>query len=126
MKTFLIALAALTLIGCSCLEDHRSAKLLPKLQPYVHEVATELALVPAHRRTVRDAIPAKTNPQLQPGTAALTFICTHNSRRSHMSQIWAQTAAYYYGLDRIESFSGGTAATACNCRTVAAMRRVGF
>jgi hypothetical protein len=43
-----------------------------------------------------------------------------------MSQIWAQTAAYYYGLDHVRAFSGGTAATACNCRTVAAMRRVGF
>ena len=27
------------------------------------------------------------------------FICTHNSRRSHNSQIWAQVAAYYYGFD---------------------------
>lgn len=58
--------------------------------------------------------------------ANLTFICTHNSRRSHMSQIWAQTAASYYGLDHVNAFSGGTEATACNCRTVAAMRRAGF
>ena len=43
-----------------------------------------------------------------------------------MSQIWAQTAAYYYGLNNVHTFSGGTQATACNCRTVAAMRRVGF
>ena len=43
-----------------------------------------------------------------------------------MSQVWAQTAAYYYGLDSVHAFSGGTHATACNCRTVAAMRRVGF
>ena len=43
-----------------------------------------------------------------------------------MSQIWAQTAAYYYGIDRIHAFSGGTEATACNCRTVAAMSKVGF
>jgi hypothetical protein len=43
-----------------------------------------------------------------------------------MSQIWAQTAAYYYGLDQVQAFSGGTETTACNCRTVAALRRVGF
>ena len=43
-----------------------------------------------------------------------------------MSQIWAQTAACYYGLDKVHAFSGGTEVTACNCRTVAAMRRVGF
>ncbi len=26
----------------------------------------------------------------------LHFICTHNSRRSHLSQIWAQAGAAYY------------------------------
>ena len=127
MKTFLIAITALVLIGCSALPNHNSnAKLLPKLQPYVHEVASELALVPAERRAVLDAIAAQINTQLQSGTADLTFICTHNSRRSHMSQIWAQTAAYYYGLDNIRAFSGGTQTTACNCRTITAMRTAGF
>jgi hypothetical protein len=58
--------------------------------------------------------------------AKVTFICTHNSRRSHMSQIWLQTAAAYYSLDRVRAFSGGTEVTACNCRTVTAMRRAGF
>src|ERR1044071_9615940 len=33
--------------------------------------------------------------------ANLTFICTHNSRRSHLSQLWAQTAAIYYGLPNV-------------------------
>jgi hypothetical protein len=76
---------------------------------------------------VLNEIAASINAQLGAGKPAkLTFICTHNSRRSHMSQIWAQTAAYYYGLNEVSAFSGGTEATACNCRTVAAMRRVGF
>ena len=30
----------------------------------------------------------------------LIFICTHNSRRSHMGQIWAQVAAHYQGFAR--------------------------
>ena len=34
----------------------------------------------------------------------LNFICTHNSRRSHLSQVWAQTMAYYYSLDNVFSF----------------------
>lgn len=42
----------------------------------------------------------------------LNFICTHNSRRSHLAQIWAHTAAAYYGVDEISCFSGGTEATA--------------
>jgi hypothetical protein len=58
--------------------------------------------------------------------ARLTFICTHNSRRSHMSQIWAQTAALYLGVPRVETYSGGTEATAFNPRAVAALERAGF
>jgi len=43
---------------------------------------------------------------------ALNFICTHNSRRSHLSQVWAQTMAYYAGIKNIKCYSGGTEATA--------------
>jgi arsenate reductase len=56
----------------------------------------------------------------------LNFICTHNSRRSHLAQLWAQTAAYYYGIPGVECYSGGTEATAFNPRAVAAMREAGF
>ena len=42
----------------------------------------------------------------------LNFICTHNSRRSHLSQIWAQTMAFYFGIKNVFCYSGGTEATA--------------
>lgn len=42
----------------------------------------------------------------------LNFICTHNSRRSHLSQIWAQTMAFHFGIKNIFCYSGGTEATA--------------
>ncbi len=42
----------------------------------------------------------------------LNFICTHNSRRSHLSQIWAQTMATYYNINHVSCYSGGTEATA--------------
>ncbi len=56
----------------------------------------------------------------------LTFICTHNSRRSHIAQLWAQAAAHYYKVDNVNCFSGGTEATAFNPRAVKAMKNVGF
>ncbi len=40
------------------------------------------------------------------------FICTHNSRRSHLSQIWAQTMAVYFDIKNVKTYSGGTEATA--------------
>ncbi len=55
----------------------------------------------------------------------LNFICTHNSRRSQFSQIWAQTAADYFGIEAF-AYSGGVEATAFNERAVAAIRRDGF
>lgn len=63
----------------------------------------------------------KSNQKVQ-----LIFICTHNSRRSHISQIWAQAAAAYYGIPNVVSYSGGTEATAFNPRAVQAMEKAGF
>jgi len=60
------------------------------------------------------------------GTVKLNFICTHNSRRSHLAQIWAQTAAAYFDIDGVETYSGGTEATAFNPRAVAAVEQAGF
>lgn len=42
----------------------------------------------------------------------INFICTHNSRRSHLAQIWMQVAATYYGIPNITCYSGGTEQTA--------------
>lgn len=42
----------------------------------------------------------------------LNFICTHNSRRSHLSQIWAQTMAFQFRIKNIFCYSGGTEVTA--------------
>jgi protein-tyrosine-phosphatase len=64
--------------------------------------------------------------QTDQDTANLIFICTHNSRRSHFAQIWAQTAAFYYGVNNVYCYSGGMEATACNIRTVNALKRAGF
>lgn len=42
----------------------------------------------------------------------LNFICTHNSRRSHLSQVWAQTLSNYFNIKNVYCYSGGTEATA--------------
>lgn len=57
---------------------------------------------------------------------SLMFICTHNSRRSHISQLWFETALDYYDIENVFAYSGGTEATAFNPNAVAAMERVGF
>jgi arsenate reductase len=42
----------------------------------------------------------------------INFICTHNSRRSHLAQVWAQVMANYFEIKNVFSYSGGTEATA--------------
>lgn len=56
----------------------------------------------------------------------LNFICTHNSRRSHLSQIWAQTAAAYYNIKNVFSYSGGTEATALFTMVAQTLTNIGF
>lgn len=60
------------------------------------------------------------------GKAELIYICTHNSRRSHFGQIWGQTAASYYKIKNVLTYSGGTEATAFNPNAIAAVQRAGF
>lgn len=57
---------------------------------------------------------------------ALNFICTHNSRRSHLGQIWAQTMATYYNVPNVNSFSGGTEATAVYPQIISTIVKCGF
>jgi arsenate reductase len=59
------------------------------------------------------------------GVANLNFICTHNSRRSQLSQVWAQTAAAHYHIN-VNCYSGGVEVTACNERAIASLVRMGF
>ena len=55
----------------------------------------------------------------------LNFICTHNSRRSQFSQLWCKVMSVYFNFP-VDAFSGGTAVTACNERTIASLERFGF
>ena len=90
-----IGIVALCVVGCSSTRPAQpNANLLPTLRPYVKEVVDELGMVSKDRRVILDEISSDVTSQLDAGKVAnLTFICTHNSRRSHMSQIWAATAA---------------------------------
>jgi arsenate reductase len=56
----------------------------------------------------------------------LNFICTHNSRRSHLSQIWAQTMAFHFGIKNVYCYSGGTEATAMFSKVAETLVNQGF
>ena len=56
----------------------------------------------------------------------LNFICTHNSRRSHLSQVWAQTLAHYFKVTNVYCYSGGTEATALFPMVAETLKSTGF
>ncbi len=56
----------------------------------------------------------------------LNFICTHNSRRSHLSQVWARTMAAYFNIGNVNTYSGGTEASALFPKVVDTLANQGF
>ena len=56
----------------------------------------------------------------------INFICTHNSRRSHLSQVWAQTLAYYFNIKNVFCYSGGTEVTALFPMVAETLQNSGF
>ncbi|HAT66678.1 MAG TPA: protein-tyrosine-phosphatase [Flavobacteriaceae bacterium] len=56
----------------------------------------------------------------------INFICTHNSRRSHLSQVWAQTMANYFQIKNVVCYSGGTEETTLFPMVAETLQNSGF
>ena len=109
-------------------ENKNPMSMYAPLSEYIERLLPDMEAIPQDRKNQlkKIALYIKTKKQSNE-PANLIYICTHNSRRSHLSQIWSATAAQYYGVgDNIHNYSGGTEATAFNTRAVAAVERAGF
>ncbi len=101
--------------------------LRTKLKKQIQEFETQFREILTERKTVLQQLTDFIQQKQKLNVAIdLNFICTHNSRRSHIAQLWAQAAAAYYGIENVHCFSGGTEATAFNPRAVKAMKDAGF
>ncbi len=101
--------------------------LLTELHTYCNAMATEYDLIPENRKKRIYLFGVYLLGVYEKGeTPQLIAICTHNSRRSHMAQLWLAAGAAYFGLPKLNTWSGGTETTAFNPRSVAALRRAGF
>ncbi len=102
-------------------------KFYEPLQKYIGTLPDEFAQIGEERQEELKELAASITSKKEAGEAIeLVVICTHNSRRSHMGQLWLQVAAAHYGTKNVITYSGGTEATAFNPRAVAAMQRAGF
>lgn len=101
--------------------------LFPEVATYLEQRRLEFDSIAIERREQLEAVAQYVANRLQAqNEAKLTFVCTHNSRRSHLSQVWARVCADALGIAGIETYSGGTEATAFNPRAVDALQRAGL
>ncbi len=105
----------------------KAVTFLPTLQVSIDHLVQEFNEIPEDRRKLLNELTNFIQRKIGANQKVyLNFICTHNSRRSHISQLWAQAASSYFEVNDVHCFSGGTEATAFNPRAVKAMREAGF
>ncbi|KAA5541019.1 protein-tyrosine-phosphatase [Roseiconus nitratireducens] len=109
------------------MNESQSTELFQGIARFLDERKLEFDQITAARQEALSQLARYVGDSLATiGTAKLTFICTHNSRRSHLAQVWAKVAADACGLTGVQTFSGGTEATAMNPRVVDSLCRSGF
>ncbi|MFT5619082.1 MAG: arsenate reductase [Arenicella sp.] len=99
--------------------------MLLKLQKYIESVG--FSELPENRKAILQEFIDSIQQEKKAGEPVnLNFICTHNSRRSHLAQVWAQTMARFYGLEAVSCYSGGTEATALFPKIAETLENSGF
>lgn len=103
------------------------SKVNAKLSNEINKLLKESKKIPKERKqTIEEMAKYIAKKLISDNEVNLTFICTHNSRRSYISQLWAFALSNYFGISNINCFSGGTEVTAFNHRSVKALKKCGF
>lgn len=101
--------------------------MFQSIKEYCENLTRSFDTISEERKSIlkktADYIQAKINENQQ---INLVYICTHNSRRSHFGQIWANVASSYYSVENVHTFSGGTEATAFHINAINSLKRIGF
>ena len=126
--TVLAVVVSLVLESSAMAEKRKDdIRLLMSLERFVEQAIEGKNEIAEARRQELDQLARESASWLKKqGTVELVFVCTHNSRRSQMAQVWAQVASAHYGVTGLRAYSGGTETTACNTRTVRALKTAGL
>lgn len=90
-------------------------------------LSTQFDSIPEKRKEILEKITAYIQQRKDSNKPiSLVYICTHNARRSFFGQIWAQTAASFYGIDNCTTYSGGMEVTRCHPNAINALQNQGF
>jgi hypothetical protein len=101
-------------------------RLNPKVAAHADLLTTSFDMIDEAHRDAGEKLVAWLAKNYQPGQPLhVTVICTGNSRRSILGATMGNIAAAYYGMPEVRFHSGGTAPTAFNPRTIAALKEIG-
>jgi protein-tyrosine phosphatase/arsenate reductase len=101
--------------------------MIPLIKTFCDNLTKEFETIPDNRKEILAKITEYIATKMKENKPInLVYICTHNSRRSHFGQVWAHVAASYYGIKNVNTYSGGTEATAFNSNAISALKRIGF
>lgn len=99
---------------------------IQKPKKFFEQASKEIPISDKRKRVLSKIIDQIVAERKAQKKVRLNFICTHNSRRSQLGQVWAHYAVQYFKLKRIKSYSGGTEITAMHPNTVKTLQDVGF
>jgi len=92
------------------------------IQDHIDTLETSFNLIATKRQTLLQNCAHSISKQLtEKSSSEIIVICTHNSRRSQLAELWITLASMHYKLNSISSFSGGSESTAFNHRMVNAL-----
>lgn len=107
--------------------DKSTIRMNANINNYLDELVKQFDTISPERKAILERISTYIRTKQEENQPAqLVYICTHNSRRSHLGQIWAKVASDYYAIKNVNTYSGGTEVTAFNINAISALQRVGF
>jgi arsenate reductase len=102
-------------------------RLLPPVANHFNALTTSFDRIDAAHLTAGEQLAEWIVANYQPGKSLpIIFVCTGNSRRSILASTMGNVAAAYWGLPEVQCYSGGTAPSAFNSRTIAALQAIGI
>jgi len=126
-KGILLILCAIGALTVSSFKQIEKKEFYPKLSTYCDKLSDEFIQIPEERKAeLKEIANFIVEQRKEHKPTNLLFVCTSNSRRSHMAQVWSQIASYYYNIDSVFTFSGGTEQTRVNINAIDALNRAGI
>ena len=103
----------------------KETTMLPEIAQFISSLSTD-SITEERKEVLQPLINFIQQKTTANSAIRINFICTHNSRRSHLSQVWAQTMATYFKIKNVNCYSGGTEATALFPMVAETLKNQGF